>query len=159
MALDPAEDRRRRAERARLRYAADPEAGRARMRDQYAENPAPARRRAEAARRAEKVAALVADTSLTLALHESVPAPVPYDGNTSATSWQDRAACVGMDPDLFFPEGVPSSEVRAACLGCPVRAECLGYALSFPSSRLLGVWGGTTQAGRTRVRRAERDAS
>ena len=36
------------------------------------------------------------------------------------------------------------SEARRMCRQCPVRKECLDYALTFPPSHLHGVWAGLT---------------
>jgi WhiB family redox-sensing transcriptional regulator len=61
--------------------------------------------------------------------------------------WLRRAACVGEDPELFFPvgtEGPALRDIAAAkrvCARCPVIVECLDYALG--SGQLSGVWGGT----------------
>ena len=41
-------------------------------------------------------------------------------------SWQDQANCLGVDPDLFFPErGASTREAKEVCRGCVVRLECL----------------------------------
>lgn len=61
--------------------------------------------------------------------------------------WSRRAACLGLDPELFFPispEGPGRSQMeraKAVCGGCPVRRPCLDYAIS--SGQADGVWGGT----------------
>ncbi|MGH3321392.1 MAG: WhiB family transcriptional regulator [Streptosporangiaceae bacterium] len=73
--------------------------------------------------------------------------------------WQEAAACRGEDIALFFgPEGErqPEREVRerkakAICADCPVRAECLEYALTKPEK--YGVWGGMNEDERTAERR------
>ena len=45
-------------------------------------------------------------------------------------SWQDEANCLGVDPDLFFPErGASTCEAKEVCRGCVVRMDCLEYAL------------------------------
>jgi hypothetical protein len=45
--------------------------------------------------------------------------------------WQDAANCLGVDPDLFFPErGASTREAKEVCKGCVVRGECLEYALA-----------------------------
>ena len=48
----------------------------------------------------------------------------------------------------MFPQGHKDlsyiSEARRICRTCPVRKECLEYALSFPASDLHGVWAGLT---------------
>ena len=44
--------------------------------------------------------------------------------------WQDYANCLGVDPDLFFPErGASTREAKEVCRGCVVREDCLEYAL------------------------------
>ena len=69
--------------------------------------------------------------------------------------WQWRAACRGEDANLFFPpshferaDAKRSRErkARALCAGCPVRAECLDYALRVREPH--GVWGGLNEAER-----------
>ena len=66
--------------------------------------------------------------------------------------WQERANCLGVDPDLFFPErGASTREAKAVCRGCEVRAECLEYALDHGEK--FGIWGGLSERERRRVRR------
>ena len=44
--------------------------------------------------------------------------------------WQARSNCMGVDPDLFFPErGASTREAKEVCRGCVVRNDCLEYAL------------------------------
>jgi WhiB family transcriptional regulator, redox-sensing transcriptional regulator len=64
------------------------------------------------------------------------------------SDWRHQAACVGLDPELWFPVGVlgPALEqeavAKAVCAGCPVRAVCLEWA----SQRCVqGVWGGLSE--------------
>ena len=53
------------------------------------------------------------------------------------------------NPQLFFPEDIPDPEKRelsikaakAICKRCPIKVECLTYALS--SGQRYGIWGGT----------------
>ncbi len=69
--------------------------------------------------------------------------------------WQLRAACRGLDVDLFY--SVEEDDVAAAlavCEGCPVRTRCLDLALQRRES--FGTWGGTTEAYRRRIFRRER---
>jgi len=69
-------------------------------------------------------------------------------------SWQSLAACRGLDPDLFFLDRSESvSEAKAVCWGCPVRRDCLAYAMSQDDS-LAGIWGATTRKQR-RLHRQE----
>lgn len=71
--------------------------------------------------------------------------------------WSDSASCAGIGPGLFYPErGEPNSEATAVCARCPVSAECLEYALA--NHEKYGVWGGTSEAGRRRLRKERRAA-
>lgn len=68
--------------------------------------------------------------------------------------WQDDAVCAQTDPDLFFPEqGAPAHRTLQVCAVCPVQAECLDYALTHDERH--GVWGGTSERQRDRLRRAQ----
>lgn len=69
-----------------------------------------------------------------------------------ADDWRSRAACVGADPEIFFPIGTMGPGLREVaravtiCHGCPVSATCLDWALR--SRQEFGVWGGTTEEDR-----------
>jgi WhiB family redox-sensing transcriptional regulator len=66
--------------------------------------------------------------------------------------WQERANCLGVDPDLFFPErGASTKEAKGVCHGCEVQAECLEYALRHGEK--FGIWGGMSERERRRIRR------
>lgn len=68
-------------------------------------------------------------------------------------SWQTKSNCMGVDPDLFFPErGASTREAKEVCRGCVVREECLEYALS--NGEKFGIWGGMSERERRRLRRA-----
>lgn len=75
------------------------------------------------------------------------PTPRPKVTRRLDWRWQDQAACRGEDLNLFFGlEGERGDlksdrerEAKAICSGCPVRSECLEYALS--SHEKSGVWG------------------
>lgn len=70
--------------------------------------------------------------------------------------WRARAACRGMDVNQFMPEasqgrgGHPALKV---CATCPVIHQCLQYALMMDDITAVGVWGGTTDRHRRRIRR------
>ena len=69
-----------------------------------------------------------------------------------AESWQMFANCLGVDPDLFFPErGASTKEAKAVCQGCVVREDCLEYALA--NGEKVGIWGGLSERERRRIRR------
>ena len=71
------------------------------------------------------------------------------------TGWAELAACKDEDPELFFPisEVGPgarqTSHAKAVCGRCPVRAECLGYALDNGLDH--GVFGGYTAVERRQL--------
>jgi len=59
--------------------------------------------------------------------------------------------CNQTDPDAFFPErGEPTGPARAICNRCPVRAECLTWALL--NDEPHGVWGATSSQERHQLR-------
>jgi WhiB family redox-sensing transcriptional regulator len=67
--------------------------------------------------------------------------------------WQTQANCMGVDPDLFFPErGASTREAKEVCKGCVVRNDCLEYALA--NGEKFGIWGGMSERERRRLRRA-----
>lgn len=74
------------------------------------------------------------------------------------TEWRWRAACRGCDVELFFPVGRTGPAVdqigaaKAVCGLCPVRAQCLDFALV--TNQEAGVWGGATEDERRRLRRS-----
>ncbi len=68
-------------------------------------------------------------------------------------SWQARANCMGVDPELFFPErGASTREAKEVCRGCVVREDCLEYAIA--NGEKFGIWCGMSERERRRVRRA-----
>ena len=75
----------------------------------------------------------------------------------STTWWFGRAECAGEDPEVFFPVGMNSAalaQLRTAktiCSRCPVRAECLQWALE--TDQDVGVWGGLSEEERRAVKR------
>ena len=72
-------------------------------------------------------------------------------------SWQDHANCLGVDPDLFFPErGASTREAKEVCRGCVVREDCLEYAIV--NAEKFGIWGGLSERERRRIRRARSGA-
>jgi len=70
-------------------------------------------------------------------------------------SWRNRAACRGIDPDIFFPVTDEDAEpAKAICNVCPVREACLEFALA--AREREGVWGGATERERRRIVRQRR---
>ncbi len=67
-------------------------------------------------------------------------------------SWQDYASCLGVDPELFFPDrGASTREAKAICRSCTVREDCLEYSLV--NGEKFGIWGGLSERERRRIRR------
>jgi WhiB family transcriptional regulator, redox-sensing transcriptional regulator len=71
-------------------------------------------------------------------------------------AWMNDAACRGCGHGKFVidPDSTPSEAVLARCARCPVKDECLNYAMQHRN--LVGVWGGTTERERRRIRRQRR---
>lgn len=72
--------------------------------------------------------------------------------------WYEEAACASYPAELFFPPSDAPSAANAAkaiCQGCPVREECLSFALE--TAQAEGVWGGMNAGERRRLRRRLRD--
>jgi len=54
--------------------------------------------------------------------------------------WQEYSNCLGVDPDLFFPErGASTREAKEVCRACVVRLDCLEFALQ--NGEKFGIWG------------------
>jgi len=72
---------------------------------------------------------------------QTPPLHIPTD------TWRDQAACKGKQPEMF-PKGHKDisylANARAICRECPVKKECLEYALEFPPADMHGVWAGLT---------------
>lgn len=77
--------------------------------------------------------------------------------------WPSYAACLEADPELFFPIGetgpalVQIEEAKAVCARCPVRQQCLQWALD--TEQHAGIWGGMSEMERRSLRRRRRAAS
>jgi WhiB family redox-sensing transcriptional regulator len=75
----------------------------------------------------------------------------------AGASWRSAAACRSADPELFFPISESGNaleqiaEAKAICAGCPVRRQCLEFALR--TRQTHGIWGGLTELERYQSRR------
>lgn len=76
-----------------------------------------------------------------------------------AFDWRDDAACLSVDPELFFPNMEhrvggrrqltrESQDAIAICNGCSVQGDCLKWALEHGE---VGIWGGTTTDKRRQI--------
>jgi len=70
-----------------------------------------------------------------------------------APTWQQFAACVNHAGRVdFFPaRGESTRDAKAVCAACPVREECLEFALRLKVAH--GVWGGMSERERRTLRR------
>jgi WhiB family redox-sensing transcriptional regulator len=72
-------------------------------------------------------------------------------------TWRNRAVCKDTDPDLFFPVGttgqalVQIERAKEVCNTCPVKSDCLEYALE--TNQDSGIWGGLDEEQRRNIRR------
>jgi WhiB family redox-sensing transcriptional regulator len=66
--------------------------------------------------------------------------------------WTDLAACVGHDPELWFPLG-DGAQAKAVCAACPVRADCLRFALDAGLDD--GIFGGLDAGDRRALKLAK----
>jgi WhiB family transcriptional regulator, redox-sensing transcriptional regulator len=83
----------------------------------------------------------------------STPLPLVVPG-----TWQDQAACTDADADLFFSlDEEDQREALALCDSCPVRNECLEYAVV--NREHYGIWGGVREQDRRRLTRERRQAA
>ncbi|MFJ2206026.1 WhiB family transcriptional regulator [Streptomyces microflavus] len=96
----------------------------------------------------------------------TMPRPSKYapDTRPRPPHWSDDAACRRVETAEFFPvgaQGVPAKihalHAKSFCRGCPVRAECLDHALTFPEK--YGVWGGLDEDERAELLRDARRAA
>jgi WhiB family redox-sensing transcriptional regulator len=84
-----------------------------------------------------------------------VTKPSRYQG--APMDWRDRAACLTVDPELFFPVGNTGPAVeqieraKSVCSHCPVTEHCLQYALD--TNQDSGVWGGLSEDERRALKR------
>ncbi len=61
--------------------------------------------------------------------------------NPDEWEWQDRALCAETDPEAFFIEkGGSSRPAKKVCAACPVRVQCLDFAVR--EGIAWGVYGG-----------------
>lgn len=68
-------------------------------------------------------------------------------------AWMLDGACVGADPEWFFPTPQDRSGNKRAiaiCKTCPVRTRCLDWSLRTDST--WGIYGGLTEAQRRQIK-------
>lgn len=72
--------------------------------------------------------------------------------------WMVRAACRGLDPELWFPgpTDTPTTALRI-CGACAVREACTDYAIA--EGHTHGIWGGLSERARVRLGKERRRAA
>ena len=72
--------------------------------------------------------------------------------------WVNDAECRGQPLEWWFPmefnkQASNIKTAKAICRQCPVREDCLEYAMSYPHTymSLPGIWGGLTEAERRQL--------
>jgi WhiB family transcriptional regulator, redox-sensing transcriptional regulator len=74
------------------------------------------------------------------------------DGFCSDQDWRAYGHCAEIDPEVWFAVGAREHKfAKKICQSCPVRQQCLEYAMEAPVD--YGVWGGLTERERRRFRR------
>lgn len=69
-----------------------------------------------------------------------------------AEGWMRESVCAQTDPELWYPEtGQSLRSAKRICRTCPVRDECLAYALKHDER--FGVWGGLSERERRALKR------
>lgn len=73
-------------------------------------------------------------------------------------SWlDDTAACVGHDPDMFFPAlGQDDRPAKAVCATCPLIDACREHGIKYER---VGIWGGVGERQRKIIRRERRNGA
>jgi WhiB family transcriptional regulator, redox-sensing transcriptional regulator len=92
--------------------------------------------------------------NLTLAL---AAAQISGEDLRASQRWRRLGLCVGLDPELWYPIGSGGSNAVAICMQCPVRLDCLGWALAHNETD--GIWGGVSAPERERMRSGKRSGS
>ena len=83
-------------------------------------------------------------------LRDVVPPPQNPD-------WREQAACIGVDPGIFYTSEKSEAGGIRVCAHCPVRADCLSHAMLTPEN--FGTWGMVGESRRERLRRRLRRGS
>src|SRR5205807_2562498 len=80
-------------------------------------------------------------TSHVLRMRQSGPAGTPLESE-ARMDWIDRGLC-RTQAERMFAEGAAQTEAKTVCVGCPLRLDCLAYALD--NREEYGVWGAMTE--------------
>jgi WhiB family redox-sensing transcriptional regulator len=90
--------------------------------------------------------------------YEAGGSPEDVDLRETTVEWQQDAACVQhRDVDFFPARGESVRDAKAVCASCPVRVDCLDFALRLKVAH--GVWGGLSERERRSLRRERHRAA
>jgi WhiB family redox-sensing transcriptional regulator len=90
--------------------------------------------------------------------YEAGCSPDEVDIRDVVVDWQQDAACVHHREVDFFPaRGESVRDAKAVCACCPVRVQCLDFALRLKVAH--GVWGGLSERERRSLRRERHRAT
>jgi WhiB family redox-sensing transcriptional regulator len=68
--------------------------------------------------------------------------------------WRKYANCSDVSKDVFIiKKGQTTQRALWFCETCVVKKACLGYALD---NNCIGIWGGTTQKQRAKIKRQQK---
>lgn len=86
-------------------------------------------------------------------LHRVEALWAPANPNPADTEpWMDFSLCKEIGGDVFFPEkGESTKPAKRVCQACPVRSECLEYALR--NDERFGIWGGLSEQERRKLKK------
>jgi WhiB family redox-sensing transcriptional regulator len=79
---------------------------------------------------------------------------------TELSDWRNGAACAEIDGDLWFPEkgeAYKASNAVKVCNSCPVKKQCLAYAVN--NGIRDGIFGGKSAEQRARMKNPKRGAA
>lgn len=90
--------------------------------------------------------------SITIDIWEAAADGYGVCNEEGELAWQAEALCAQTDPEAFFPEkGGSTRDAKRVCSACPVREECLKYAMD--NDERFGIWGGLSERERRRLRK------
>lgn len=71
--------------------------------------------------------------------------------------WMELASCAFVDPEMWFPKepGDPGKMAKWICRRCPVKSQCLQYALD--NDEVHGIWGGLSRMERRKLKQPQVD--
>lgn len=92
------------------------------------------------------------DDATPLEAESPLPQRRLQDTSRTRREWSVFGLCTATDPEIFFRLGDgQANQAREICTRCPVRAQCLSYAVA--ADEPYGIWGGLDTDERRLLRR------